>query len=1068
MTSIRQSLNAVLAVFVLLLAMALPAAAQAATTWLPSAQSFDPNKAVYLDPALANHPTYPVSLNGLEAKLRDESRAHGLKFYFVMTELGDDASQKPSNYRNFAVWKLDLFAQMVASKIPQDKYVLVLLVRKNDDPNKFSYAVNGGSQLQEVGLTGSFFNNTSILDNARNMHLPNDPIGFADKVAAGINQAIDNHYAELKRQEEWRKQEAERQRLEQIRRAEEERQRVIEEARKAEEWARTRAEMEKNARIFGPPVGMLIIGGIFLFLFGRRKGALSKLVETWREKITTSSEMHSKLIKGYFGFLEHQLEWEQKFKGTTAVKFKAAVTNFVNYNARQTAANRRFQDAEKRAQSVGYPFIILGAVAAVSLAVMNLLQIEALYWLGVVGGIAGFIGLGVWSLKRVAAIQWLLTDQVIVITGEELPLELATAFGGLVKKEEFKPGTVLEDIETLFDVTNKGLAEIKNAFEGADQNKKDIEALEATVTELQGKMTTIGLTFDPYTLRYDQLKQGVAAFLAILDENPLDAFKGSEEVEAGYEALKADLVRAIAIQESFADTTRAIGKAQERVTGLRAQTVDYRYALTGSEARNLAAGGNYVLNEEGANPDKIIAEASGHFDKAKKAVLAGKLDVASDEKALAEKASAEAIALVEDILAAKTLVEKQVVPVRSKLDKLQSDIPAAEKAVTELKAEFLAKNFPGEPEKVDTANKVADSTNAELAKVKKAYDEQRYLAARKLLTTLGDNIQHSIDAMVEVHSRLAKLRDLKKHARDTVARATQLAAALADKLETNAFTTAAETDQAYARQTPVLKTQQTDVAKDITDWVVAASNADTLEAALKAVDKAIDEQKAQHANAVSAISALGGAITDALGDVRHTDTRQPAKSKLSEAQTVLATVEGAVKKAKSDWAVIARKANDAKSMATEAKRLARADQDAADTARSAISSARSNIRGTRTSFDHGVTASMSSANSLLGQAERELAAGNYENATSTAKRASSAADQAEREALARVAAIVAELERQRRERERREREERERREAAERRRREESSSSSGGGFSSGGRSGGGFSSGGRSGGGGDF
>ncbi|MBZ0189985.1 MAG: hypothetical protein K8F91_27320, partial [Candidatus Obscuribacterales bacterium] len=149
---IKQSLLAVLAIVFLAGVFATPALAQSSQTWLPD-REFNPDQAVYLDPGLKNHPRYPVSVNGLEAKLQAEGKTHGLKYYFVLSEQGPESN--PTSDK-FAVWKLDQFAAMVASKLPADDYVLILLIRSNADPNKFSYAANGGNRLQQYGLTGSY------------------------------------------------------------------------------------------------------------------------------------------------------------------------------------------------------------------------------------------------------------------------------------------------------------------------------------------------------------------------------------------------------------------------------------------------------------------------------------------------------------------------------------------------------------------------------------------------------------------------------------------------------------------------------------------------------------------------------------------------------------------------------------------------------------------------------------------------------------------------------------------------------------------------------------------------
>lgn len=1021
----NNTFKALIALFLMVVSFATTGGAQAADTWLPRSE-FRSDRAVYLDPDLANHSNYPVSLSGLETKLQSLGSTHGLKFYFVMTEQGTESN--PTSGK-FAVWKLDSFVAMVQSRLPADDYVVVLLVRSSSDPSKFSFAANGGNRLQQFGLTGSFFGGSSSpLMSAQRTYLPNDPAGFANSVAVGVNQAITSHLASVKRQEEWRLQQIENDKQNAIRLAEQRRLQSIEDARLAEEAAERDANMRFWLMVGGPPGALLVVLIIMFVVFRSRKAAADKLVASWRERMIASSTNYQRLESGYFGFLTHQAEWQKKFKGTTAAKFKVAVTDFANYSARQLAANRRFEEAEKLANGASFPFALFGTFSKV---------------------------------------HSLLTETEIKITGQELPLEMATLYGGLVEEKTYKPEEVLSEMEQLFDKTNKALAAIKGAFDGAAQNKKDIEVLDANVVKIKPDLEGVGLNFDPYAATYKSLIDGKNAFLAILDSDPLDAFTGSEKVEAGFEALKASLLRAISIQQSFSGTEQSIGKSTQRVATVRGQAVEYRYALTGNEARELASGANYILNEDGGNPDNLLADANDHFAKAKKACLAGELDKADDEKKKAEKAAADANALVDAIFAAKALVEKQLVPVRSSLGKLQGDIPGATTAVTELKAEFLGKNFPGEPEKLDYANKISDSTEAELAKVKKAYEEQRFLAARKRLETVGGNIQSATDDLVEIHTRLGQLRQFRLHSRKVVQQASDLSGALSTKLSSNSFTTSETTDQAYQRQQPVLANQKADVAKDITDWPAAADSADKMLAALKAVDKAIDDEKAQHANAVSAIDALSAAINDASSYVRGSDTRRPAKDALSGASDSLAAVQTSIKRAKSDWASIARRANESKSKAAEAKRLAIADKEAADSARSAISSARSNIGSTPTSYDRGVHADLSGAWSQLRQAEQALGSGNYEQAVRQARSASSAADDAESSARARVDAILAEEARQRRLEE-------ERREAAARAAAAaaaaaaEASRRSSEDFSSSQRSGGGDSPSGRSGGGGDF
>src|SRR5262249_52095163 len=202
-------------------------------------------------------------------------------------------------------------------------------------------------------------------------------------------------------------------------------------------------------------------------------------------------------------------------------------------------------------------------------------------------------------------------------------------------------------------------------------------------------------------------------------------------------------------------------------------------------------------------------------------------------------------------------------------------------------ADFLAKNYPGEAEKLDNAKAVIDATAAELAKVKNAYDEQRYVASRKNLEELGGDIQGSRDGLVEIQARLAKLRQLRQHSRDVVAVCQEQAGALKTKLATDAFTTSAATDSEYDRLLPLLAAPQKDVGKDVTDWPAAAEAADRLTAAFKAVDSAIDQQRLDHQRATEKVSAAVQSIADAGRYVNDADTRQPARSKLDEANSAL-------------------------------------------------------------------------------------------------------------------------------------------------------------------------------------
>jgi uncharacterized membrane protein YgcG len=966
-----------------LVGLAAPAHAQSGT-WLPN--SFDKDRHVYIDPKLANDPSYPVQMDGLEQALEQRGQKHNLKIYVIASRLEDEPQDH--NWANDKLNDLVLRWQS-QSGFPHDDYLIILWLRRSDNPNRGHVAANGGNRLQTYGFTASKMGdpNSGPVIPALRQYMPNDPKGAMIAIADNVNAGIDDYIA-------------------------------------AEEAAKRRAEfMKKLPGIILKVVLALAFIGLVLWLvfrYRREKRAVLALRATWQERLDSANALYIKLHDGYFGFIKDQGDWSSKFAGETLEKYRAAVTDFAEFTVRQKAANSLLDTATRFINRCYFPFV------------------------------GGF--------RKATA---LLTTEKVVITGKELSLEEASLFGGVIAKVEYEPEKLLEAMSDLFDRTNKALASIVAAFRGADENKKDIDGLLAEVDATKTALTEAGLSFDPYQARYTRVKEGQAAFAAILASNPLAAYTASEAVEADARALKADLERALSIKKELSAVETEIARSVTRARTVRDEQINYQYPLSEDESQPAGVATQlFTLTEDKGNPDPVIEAARSHLKAAQAAVAAGELEKSDRERAAAIEAAKRAFALVDAVLAAKAFVEKQVPEVRTNLGKLKAAVPDADKAVAELKSDFQAGNYAGEPQKLERAKSVIGATAAELAKVKQAYDEQRYLASRANLEKTGGDIQSSRDGLVEIHSRLATLRKLRQHARDVVAVCQEQADALAGKLKANAFTTASATDEEYARLLPALGTQKKDVDKDVTDWPAAAEAADRLTTAFKGVDGAIDQQRLDHQRATEKVSAAGSAIADAQAYVNDADTRQPARNKLAAAKSELADVQAAILKPKSDWAAIGRQADEARGTAVKARDLAQADKRAADEARASISRAASNISSVDRSYGHGVTADLSSARSYLSQAKSALNSGNYEEADRLADQAYRAAESAESSAKSRVAAIVADIERKRREAEAAERR---RREAAEAARRRSSSSSGGGSF--GGRSGGGSHGGGRSGGG---
>lgn len=1011
--------------------LALAAPAHAADGWLPNYQK---GTNVYLDPALQNDATSPVTLDPkLEADLDSYNREHGVEYIFVYSRLGTDAQQIPSQYNgNYSAWRGDLLVSRWSGNpdFPAGKAVVIVLVRGANNVNSFSFGANASSQLKQYGVTREWY--TATLTGIRNQYLPNDVAGYARAVSKATNAQITSS----------------------INAAEQAR---IDAERRAAEAAASAAWWATFWSVWFPIIVVVVVLlGIFLFLLFRWRSAKSALYAringpieegsqtTLAQGIDNCNSNYLQLQGEYLDFLSDKKGRAAKFTFETKVKYEAALADYSEYSIRRELINKRFEAAK-------------AALAA-----------------------AGWFGFGSGKLR--AALSSISTDS-IVVTGKEVALKDVTdAFGGTVQQTTYANfDALMDNISNLFTRTNTALAGIVAAFEGAEQNKKDIERLLGEITTLQTTLTENGLKFDPYQEDYQGFKGEADNTLADIASNPVGKFAASEQIEAGVEALKARISRGVALKKALATTATTIAGAKARVVEVRGQQVAFAYPLIEKEPRpQFVADAKFTLVESKSAPDVILGDADDHLEAAHAHVLAGKLDEADASKAAAESAAKLARDTVTAVLEAKKFVEKSVPPVRANLGTLERELPGGREAVTALNADFLAVNFKGEPEKLTAAQDVFDSTEGQLASVRTAYFEQRFVAARALLEDVSGDIQGSRDGLLQVHSRLKQLRDLRAHAKETVTEAETLSKALVTKRRELTFTTSAATDQAHETQKPKLVTQRADVDKDVTDWPAAATAADTVLAALKAVDAAIDAQRQAHALAQTRVSEVEAAVQAAKTACDHDDVRQPALDALADAKRVLATLQTTLGTAKSDWNALARSAEQQKSVANNASTLAATDKRLATEAREEYREAgeritavegrdyseRKTIGGNTSVFGRNVDADTSEAATAYGLAGTALREKRWENAKNHAEAAKTKAKAAEDRAEAATAALILvavtayndEQERLRKQREKEEREEREERDRKAREARNNDTGNTGGGYDSpsvGGNTGGG-------------
>jgi hypothetical protein len=304
-----KNITSALVVMIFALLALPPAHAAAQTPWRPA---FSAGTQVYIDPAVANNPDFPVALPGLEQKLREAGEKNNVKFLVVVVQQTTETGSG-----NLGANKLDeiLLRWNGASGFPSDNFVLMLWMRSATNPSEGWVAVNAGSNLKVYGLNGATLSSaTGPVLPAVKKYMPQDPKGLFNGIAANVNGVIDDYLA-------------------------------------GQQAARDRSNFMGQLPIYIVLVLLAGGAGAFFFVRSRAKGALKGTAQTvlddWNEKMDSANALYLKLRAGYMGFVKDQSDWKGKFTGTTKSLYEAALTNFADFSARRTKANAHLADARK-------------------------------------------------------------------------------------------------------------------------------------------------------------------------------------------------------------------------------------------------------------------------------------------------------------------------------------------------------------------------------------------------------------------------------------------------------------------------------------------------------------------------------------------------------------------------------------------------------------------------------------------------------------------------------------------------------------------------------------------------
>ncbi len=938
------------------LAVAHPGAAL--STWLPTYAS---GQQIYLDPALSRDSTYSVQFTeNFTGKLQKAQQQHDLDIYVVAARQGAEKLQPETNV---ATAKLnDLIVRWGGTALPKDKYLVILWVRRADNPSKGWVAANGGSFLRSRGLTGKFFAapDGPVIPALKN-YMPQDPEGAILAIAQNVNDEISAY--ERQQQEV-----AERQRQEKLIQAKEEERERQETLERQQRNTRRRQQIDRfmtEVNTYAPwtLLGVVLIGsGSWIVIrFKHRRQEAKDAIASWQERLANANDLYLRLHDEYFPFLKEQSNWEEAFQGVTQERYRQAAQDFTNFTLRLEAANQRLQTAQSAADKNIFPLV-----------------------------------------TRYQRANQLLTVEPITVTGEELPLEVAELFKGLAGRNTYQPEQLLNVMSVLFDQINKSLAEIVGVIKVIGNRRQAVHELQSNIKQVQQRLKEQGIPLHPYTLRHQQLCKSWQLCQPQMDADPLNLQQECLHLHGEFQELFSDLEKALSLHEALANTKPDIAAIAQIVKKTRAQPIDYRYPLAPDESiPSDAAEQTFLLNEPELNLDALINQAWWHLQAAQESLGEGKLQAAEDHRQAAIDKARQIDQQVESTANGKAFIEFEVTTARKDLEQLSQKISGAEGAMAVLQAEFLLENHRGQSDNFLQAQQTTRSSQAQLTAIKQAYDRQHYLVGRDQLEVLKNRLAANFTGLAAIHSRLSELRALRKSSRESVTACQRQVETLRSRLESQPweFTTAGETHAAFESASAALQLQAQDVEKEITDWQIADQKIASLGAELRQIEQAVLAQQREYDKAVTAIGSLKDKIAITQIAITYPDTRPPAHEQFLQAQQKLEELETAITQSnRSDWDDLAAQTAQGLTLMERASKLAESDKKAANEAREAIAKANTAIESADRSYGHGISADLESSRQVAGVISGLLYTLDYEAAKQKAEQAMHSAQEAQAEA----------------------------------------------------------------------
>ncbi len=441
-------------------------------------------------------------------------------------------------------------------------------------------------------------------------------------------------------------------------------------------------------------------------------------------------------------------------------------------------------------------------------------------------------------------------------------------------------------------------------------------------------------------------------------ENIVGRLAGGKQVQAALEKLRADV-------------------AEQRRGGLR-------------------------LDEEGGDPDHLIARSEQELAELQKALEAGDPDAAATRLEAGRALEKEARATLDAVQQAKSYCVREQPERERETRRLRESVPQYEAFEQELNRDFAPASWQVVAGNLAQARGLLDTFDVKAQEAAQATDgsSQKYLLGARLLGRLGQEQNAVFRLMNAVGERLTGLKTLRDDSRKAAAdlkdrqrRAERffsqydhVVGAQARESLKAADEAGRNVDRESAERKPDWPAIRQALGKAVEEYAIAQSQA---EADLKIYEVLTSEYDQARHNATRVQAFLAG----------HSEDRTAANQRYRIAEEVLNRVGDESTRVGNEWPRLLDQVRGAQADLEQSEQLAREDVRLARQAEAEIADGARTIRQARTYFSMGVTLNTSGAESLLNQAQQLYHSQNYEQAIRTAGAAVQQVRQAHNQAV---------------------------------------------------------------------